>query len=54
MSIDDYFQESGGAGRSGNHAKSIVYWKPADSPITTRDCEVIAVREIPTKLYNLL
>ena len=50
MSIDDYFQESGRAGRSGNHAKSIVYWKPADSPvkkepITTRDYEAIAVRE---------
>ena len=32
-SIDDFFQESGRAGRSGQPAKSIVYWKPSDAPL---------------------
>ena len=49
LSIDDYFQESGRAGRSGGEAKSIVYWKPIDCPVrreptNTRDHEAIAVR----------
>lgn len=49
-SIDDYFQESGRAGRSGDPAKSTVYWKRRDcpvrkEPITTHHDEVIAVRE---------
>ncbi len=29
--IDDYFQDSGRAGRSGEAAKSTVYWKPSDA-----------------------
>ena len=32
-SIDDFFQESGRAGRSGAQAKSVVYWKPSDAPL---------------------
>ncbi len=49
QSIDDYFQESGRGGRSGDHACSIVYWKPIDCPlrkelISTRDNEVACVR----------
>ena len=32
-SIDDYFQESGRAGRSGEAAKLIVYLKPSDAPL---------------------
>ncbi len=49
QSLDDYFQESGRAGRSGDNARSIVYWKPADCPlrkqlISTRDHEVASVR----------
>lgn len=48
-SIDDYFQGSGRAGRSGNSARSILFWKPADCPvrqqiITTHDHEISAVR----------
>ena len=31
-SIDDYFQESGRSGRSGDHATSVIYWKPIDAP----------------------
>ena len=31
--IDDYFQESGRGGRSGEQAKSTVFWKPADAPL---------------------
>ena len=31
--IDDFFQESGRAGRSGAQAKSVVYWKPSDAPL---------------------
>lgn len=47
--IDDYFQESGRGGRSGERARSIVYWKPVDCPkrkelSSTRDHEVDAVR----------
>ena len=49
-SIDDYFQESGRGGRSGQPAKSIVYWSPVDCPnrkqlSSTRDHEVAAVRK---------
>ena len=31
-SIDDYFQESGRAGRSGQQATSTIYWAPLDAP----------------------
>ena len=49
QSIDDYFQESGRGGRSGDAARSVVYWKARDCPVkkdptSTRDAEVIAVR----------
>lgn len=48
-SIDDYFQESGRGGRSGDNAQSIVYWTRADCPLrkepkTVRDHEVNVVR----------
>lgn len=32
-SIDNYFQESGRGGRSGDCARSIVFWKPLDCPV---------------------
>ena len=32
-SIDDYFQESGRGGRTGESARSIVYWKRTDCPL---------------------
>ena len=49
QSIDDYFQESGRGGRSGDAAQSLVFWKPSDCPVkkqptSTRDEELIAVR----------
>ena len=49
QSIEDYFQESGRGGRSGDPARSIVYWKPIDCHpkkklASTRDHEVAAVR----------
>ena len=49
QSIEDYFQESGRGGRSGQPARSVVYWKPVDCPLrkkssTLRDQEVAAVR----------
>ena len=49
QSIEDYFQESGRGGRSGQAARSTIYWKPSDCPIrknlvNTRDHEVAAVR----------
>ena len=28
--IEDYFQESGRGGRSGEQAKSVVFWRPSD------------------------
>lgn len=48
-SIEDYFQESGRAGRSGDPAKSTVYWKPSDAPLrqdlsNPRNAEVATVR----------
>ena len=49
QSIEDYFQESGRVGRSGDHAKSNIFWKPGDcplkvEPITLRDKEMLEVR----------
>jgi len=32
-SIDDYFQESGRGGRSGENSMSVIFWKPADCPM---------------------
>ena len=32
-SIEDYFQESGRAGRSGQQATSTIFWSPADVPV---------------------
>lgn len=48
-SIDDYFQESGRGGRSGEQCVSTIYWKPSEAPmykdVTDRSkAEVIAVR----------
>ena len=48
-SIEDYFQESGRGGRSGQQPKSIVYWKPVDCRVrkkiqSARDQEVADVR----------
>ena len=48
-SLDDYFQESGRCGRSGDNGKSVVYWKPSKCPArkelrTTHDTELMAVR----------
>lgn len=48
-SIDDYFQESGRSGRSGDHATSVIYWKPIDAPSrkdlsNPRHVETLAVR----------
>ena len=48
-SIDDYFQESGRVGRSGELAKSTIYWKPIDAPMkkdisNVRNAEIVAVR----------
>ena len=48
-SVDDYFQESGRAGRSGEPATSTIFWKRSDCPVrkqptTTRHSELIDVR----------
>lgn len=48
--IDDFFQESGRAGRSGEPSKSIVYWKPSEAPLRRdlndpKNAEVAAVRK---------
>ena len=49
-SIDDYFQESGRGGRSGDNARSVIFWKPSDCPIrkepqSIRDRELIDIRK---------
>ncbi len=31
--IDDYFQESGRAGRGGEQCTSTIYWSPCDAPL---------------------
>ena len=48
-SIEDYFQELGGAGRSGSMAKSTIFWQPCDAPLrkdltNPKDAELAAVR----------
>ena len=49
QSIDDYFQESGRGGRSGECARSVVFWKRRVCPMrkqlsSNRDHEVAEVR----------
>ena len=48
--IDDYFQESGRAGRDGKQALSTIFWVPSDAPNmknlkNPRNVEVVAVRQ---------
>ncbi len=45
-SLDDYFQESGRAGRQGEQSTSTIFWKPLDAPLKNirRNVEVAAVR----------
>ena len=47
-SLDDYLQESGRGGLSGEQAKSIIFWKPADAPLykefSIANAETTAVR----------
>ena len=48
-SLDDYFQESGRAGRQGEQSTSTIFWKPMDAPLKTdqtipRNVEIAAVR----------
>ena len=48
--LDDYFQESGRAGRDGKQASSMIYWVPSDAPNkkdlkNPRNLEVVAVRQ---------
>lgn len=45
--IEDYFQESGRGGRSGEQAKSVVFWKPSDVPLR-KDRSVPANAELAT------
>ena len=47
--IDDYFQESGRAGRSGEKSTSTIYWTPTDAPVrkdlsNPQDAEVAVIR----------
>ena len=49
-SMEDYFQESGRAGRAGDAAKSTIYWKRIDAPkkqnlLNPRNAELAAVRQ---------
>ena len=55
QSLEDYFQESGRGGRSGDNAVSTIFWKPIDclvkkQPITLRDHELITVRRYLTNM----
>ena len=48
-SLDDYFQESGRAGRGGEQSTSMIYWAPSDVPVQQdisdpRNVEVAVVR----------
>ena len=49
-SLDDYFQESGRAGRGGERSTSTIYWVPLDVPVRQdlsdpRNAEVAVVRK---------
>ena len=45
-SIDDYFQESGRGGRSGEAAKSTIYWAHLKKDLSNpRNAELVAVRQ---------
>lgn len=52
QSMDDYFQGSGRAGRTGEPAKSIIFWKPSDVPERKnqkdpRNVEISCMRRYP-------
>ena len=63
-SLDDYFQESGRAGRGGERSTSTIYWAPSDVPVRQdlsdpRNAEVAVVRrylenEVDCRRYLLL
>ena len=63
-SLDDYFQESGRAGRGGEQSTSTIYWAPSDVPVrqdlsNPRNAEVAVVRrylenEVDCRRYLLL
>ena len=45
QSLDDFFQESGQGGRSGDATKSIVYWSPRDCPLFKKE-NILNAREL--------
>ena len=52
-SIDDYFQECGRGGRSGEQCISTVFWKPAEAPMykkpaNSSQSDIVAVRQYLT------
>ena len=58
-SIDDYFQESGRGGGSGERATSTLYWKPADCPRrekiqTTRDSQLGSINKMSSQVADSL
>lgn len=49
-SMDDYYQESGRAGRMGDNATSTIYWKPSDAPLKKelsdpKNRDIVSVRK---------
>ncbi len=51
QSLDDYFKESGRAGRSGDYARSTVYWKPADCPLRKQLLSTCDHEEASDRMY---
>ena len=50
-SIDDYFEESGRGGRSGEKCVSTIYWNPAEAPVYKKPRDQYQLELVKVRRY---